>query len=128
MILLTLEQLLEIHTLVIHETGGSAGLRDLGRLESAIATQAQVVFGEELYPDVYHKAAALIRGVIGDHPFVEGNKRTAMLTALTLLSVNGVSFRGPKGSIEDFAVKVAVDHLDVPAIAQWLQKNTKATQ
>lgn len=121
MIPLTVEQILEIHALVVHETGGSVGLRDLGRLESAVATQTQAVFGEEIYPDVFHKAAAMIRGIIGDHPFVDGNKRTAMLAGLTFLSENGLNFRGPNGSIEDYAVKIAVDHLEVSEIAGWLQ-------
>jgi death-on-curing protein len=54
--LVTLEQLLQIHALVIEKTGGSLGLRDLGRLESALATQTQNVFGEELYRSVNRKS------------------------------------------------------------------------
>lgn len=72
MISLTLEQLLALHVLVIQETGGSQGIRDLERLESAVAAQTQSVFGEELYPSLYEKAAAVIRGIIADHPFVDG--------------------------------------------------------
>ncbi len=124
---LSVERLLEIHALVIHDTGGSAGLRDLGRLESAIAAQTQVIFGEEIYPDLFHKAAALIRGIIGDHPFVDGNKRTAMLSGLTFLSINGYKFSGAKGSLEDFAVKVATDRLKIEDIANWLKSNTTKT-
>lgn len=121
MIPLTLEQLLELHVLVISETGGSQGLRDLGRLESAIAAQTQSVFGEELYSTLYEKAAAIIRGIIADHPFVDGNKRTAMLSGLTFLDMNGLKFAAIRGELEDFAVKIATDHLDVSAIAAWLQ-------
>ena len=118
---LTLDQLLEIHALVVEATGGSAGLRDLGRLEAAIATQSQNVFGEELYPTTIDKAAAMIRGIIADHPFVDGNKRTAMLTGLTLLELNHISFKPQIGEIEDFAVAIATKHIDVPEIANWLQ-------
>lgn len=118
--LLTLEQLLQLHALVVQETGGSDGLRDLGRLEAAVATQTQNVFGEELYDDVAQKAAALIRGIIADHPFVDGNKRTAMLAGLTLLGINGYPFKARTGEIEDFAVKVAVEKLDIKAITIWL--------
>ena len=117
---LTLEQLLQIHALVIASTGGSAGLRDLGRLEAAIATQSQQVFDQELYPSIHSKAAAIIRAIIADHPFVDGNKRTAMLAGLTLLKANGVGFRAKPGEIEDFAVLIATDKLDVPAITGWL--------
>lgn len=118
---LTLEQLLELHTLVVEATGGSTGLRDLGRLEAAIATQTQNVFGEELYPEIVDKAAALIRSIIADHPFVDGNKRTAMLTGLTLLELQGISFVAKSGEIEDFAVDIATRHIDIPQISNWLQ-------
>ena len=121
--LVTLEQLLQIHALVIEKTGGSLGLRDLGRLESALATQTQNVFGEELYRSEIEKAAAIIRNIISDHPFVDGNKRTAMLTGITFLNINDVGFHAPKGSLEDFAVKIAVDKLDVKAISNWLSQN-----
>lgn len=120
---LNLEQLLEIHALVVEETGGSVGLRDLGRLESAIATQSQHVFGEELYPTIIEKAAAMVRAIIADHPFVDGNKRTAMLTGLTLLAINNIAFKAQTSEIEDFAVRVAVEKLDVPKIAHWLQSH-----
>lgn len=122
---LTLEQLLQIHALVVDTTGGSMGLRDIGRLESAIATQTQNVFGEELYPSVIEKAAAIIRSIVADHPFVDGNKRTAMLAGLTLLKTNGVSFVARVGEVESFAVKIATAKLDVPAIALWLHEHVK---
>ncbi len=125
MIVLTLEQLLELHALVIAETGGSQGLRDLGRLEAALATQTQSVYGSELYESLHEKAAALIRGIIADHAFIDGNKRTGMLAGLTFLSVNSVKIKAGKGEIEDFAVRVAVDHLDAPAIAAWLEAHCK---
>ena len=123
---LSLEQLLEIHALVVEVTGGSAGLRDLGRLEAAIATQTQNVFGEELYPSIIDKTATVIRGIIADHPFIDGNKRTAMLAGLTLLEINHVQFSAESGEIEDFAVQVATHKLDIPADVSWLQDHTAA--
>jgi death-on-curing protein len=123
---LSLEQLLEIHALVVEATGGSAGLRDLGRLEAAIATQTQNVFGEELYPSIVDKAAAVIRGIVADHPFVDGNKRTAMLAGLTLLEINQIQFKTERGEIEDFAVRIATDKLDIPAIISWLHEHARA--
>ena len=123
--IINIEQLLQLHVVVIKETGGSNGLRDLGRLEAALATQTQEVFGEELYKTIFEKAAALVRGIIGDHPFVDGNKRTGILAGLTFLDINGFRFVAKSGELEDFAVKVAVDKLDVLAIAEWLEKNSK---
>lgn len=124
MISLTLEQLLEIHAIVIDATSGGSGLRDLGRLEAAIATQTQNVFGEELYSREVEKAAAMIRGIVADHPFVDGNKRTAMLVGLTLLEINGIHFQARNGEIEDFAVRIATSHLDIPEITVWLEAHS----
>jgi death-on-curing protein len=124
---LSLEQLLEIHTLVVEATGGSTGLRDLGRLEAAIATQTQNVFGEGLYPSIIDKTAAVIRGIIADHPFIDGNKRTAILAGLTLLGINHIQFNAKPGEIEDFAVQVAAHKLDVPAVVSWLQHHIMAS-
>ncbi len=122
---LSIEQLLELHTLAVNHSGGSIGIRDIGRLEAAVAVQSQEVFGQELYMSVPEKAAALIRGIIQDHPFVDGNKRTAMLSGLTLLEINGFLFAAEKGELEDFAVRIATDHLDVAAIADWLAAHTQ---
>jgi death on curing protein len=121
MTVFSLEHLLEIHTLVIQHTGGSDGLRDLGRLESVIALQTQNVFGQELYETVTEKAAAMIRALIADHPFVDGNKRTAMLVGLTFLKINGATFNINQGEIEDFAVKIATEHLNILDIDRWLR-------
>lgn len=123
--LITLEQLLMLHAAALELFGGGEGVRDMGRLDAAIATQTQEVFGEELYPTIFLKAAALIRGIIGDHPFADGNKRTALLVGITFIEVNGHSFVAQKGEIEDFAVHVAVEHLSVEDIATWLEAHTK---
>ena len=125
MVSLTLEQILQLHALVLVKDGGAGGVRDIGRLEAVVSVQHQVVFGEELYATVFTKAAALMRGIIGDHPFVDGNKRIAMLAGLTLLEVNGYSFIARRGELEEFAVRVATNHLDIDAIADWLKRVTR---
>jgi death on curing protein len=122
---LTLDQIVQLHVLVVGETGGSTGIRDLEPLESVVGAQNQYVFGKETYTDPMQKAAALIRGIIGDHPFVDGNKRTALLTALTFLKINGVNLTIPQGDLENFAVQVAIDKLNVSSIANWLEKHKK---
>lgn len=121
---LTLDQLLELHILAVRQGGGDENIRDLGRLESAIAAQTQAVFGEELYPTIFDKAAAVTRGIIGDHAFVDGNKRTGMLCALTMLEINGYKFSAKKGEIEDFAVFIATKKPEVTEIAVWLKTHT----
>ncbi len=122
---LTFDQILQLHALVLLKDGGSDGVRDIGRLEAAVAVQHQVVFGEELYSTIYEKAAAMIRGIIGDHPFVDGNKRTAMLVGLTLLELNSYVSEIAIGTLEDFAVRVAVEQLSVEEIATWLEAHSR---
>lgn len=121
---LTLQHVLQMHALVLSRDGGSDGVRDIGRLEAAIASQYQEVFGQELYQTVHEKSAALIRGIIADHAFSDGNKRTAMLTGLTFLEANGYEFTAKPGELEDFAVQIATDHLEIPAIAGWLRAHS----
>lgn len=123
--LLTLDQLLQLHALVLSRYGGGEGLRDLGRLEAAVASQHQVVFGQELYQTVFEKAAALVRGIVGDHLFTDGNKRTGLLAGLTFVELNGFAITAQKGELEDFAVSVATDRLDVTSIASWLEAHSQ---
>ncbi len=119
---LTLEDLELIHMQIIDASGGSQGVRDRGRLESALAAMHQEVFGQALYPTIFEKAAVLLRGIIADHAFVDDNKRTGMLAALVLLNFNGYDTSGLSDQeLEDFAVQVAVEHLDIPVIAAWLK-------
>lgn len=120
MIGLTLEQILQLHALVLVKDCGAGGVRDVGRLDAAVCAQTQVVFGEELYSDIFSKAAAVIRSVVADHPFVDGNNRTAILAGLTLLELNNYHFDATLGELEDFAVHIATDRLSIAEIADWL--------
>jgi death-on-curing protein len=72
---LSLGQALELHRVQIRRFGGSAGLRDRGALEAALARPQMTFGGEDLYPDVASKAAALMHSLVMNHPFVDGNKR-----------------------------------------------------
>ena len=74
-----------------------------------------------MYSTEITKPAALIRGIIGDHPFTDGNKRTAILAGLTLLELNNYHFDATSGELEDFAVRIATDHLSIADISGWLR-------
>jgi death on curing protein len=122
---LQLDDIELIHIQIIDASGGSYGVRDKERLLSALASMQQEVFGTELYPSIFEKAAVLMRGIIADHPFVDGNKRTAVMSALIFLNYNGYDTSGLKDQeLEDFAVQVAVEKLDVEAIAKWLETHS----
>jgi death-on-curing protein len=123
---LNLQDLELIHMQIIDVSGGSHGTRDSGRLKSALASMQQSAFGQDLYPTVFDKAAVLARGVISDHPFIDGNKRTGMMSAIVFLNLNKVDTVGIKDKeLEDFAVKIAVEKLDVKAISAWFKTNSK---
>jgi death on curing protein len=119
---LTFDDIGIIHIQIIDVSGGSHGIRDRGRIESALASMRQEVFRQDLYPSVFEKAAVLMRGIIADHPFTDGNKRTGTVAALILLNLNSYDTSTlADQELEDFAVQVAVDHLEVPVIAAWLK-------
>lgn len=125
MVYLTLEQIIQLHSLVLVKDGGADGMRNLGQLEAAVSTQYQTAFGKELYATACDKAAALVRGIICDHPFIDGNKRTAMLAGLTLLEMNEYNFIARQGELEDFAVHIAVSHPNVSVITNWLEQHSQ---
>lgn len=122
---LSVEEILRLHFQVVENYGGSHGVRDEGRVASLVAAPKQEVFGVEQYPDVFHKAAVYMRNVIGDHPFVDGNKRTGVVVAGIFMTRNGYKLIAEQHDLEDFVVKIATDHLSVVDIANWLKKNTK---
>lgn len=122
---LNLQDIELIHIQIIDASDGSQGIRDRGRVESALAAMKQEVFGQELYKTIFDKAAVLMRGIIADHPFVDGNKRTAIISALVFLNYNGYdTSKLSDKNLEDFAVSVAVEHLRVEQIAAWLKKHS----
>ncbi len=122
---LDLQEILQLHFKVIKDFGGSHGVRDEGRLRSVVNAPHQSIFGEDQYKTVYDKAAVYMRNIIADHPFFDGNKRSGVTVALIFLRRNKVLLAASPKELEDFAVSVAVDHLEIDEIAQWLEKNTK---
>ncbi len=122
---LNLEEILRLHFQVIEDFGGSHGVRDEDRLKSVVNSPKQVVFSEEQYPSLYEKAAVYLRNIIGDHPFTDGNKRTAITVCGIFLSRNSIIISAKPKDLEDFTIKVATDHLGIDKIAEWLSNNSK---
>ncbi len=120
---LDIEELLKLHFRVIEDFGGSHGVRDEGRLESIIAAPKQEIFGQEQYVTVFEKGAVYLRNIVGDHPFVDGNKRAAVTVCGIFLMRNGHKLSASPKALEDFAVQVATDHLVVETIANWLEQH-----
>lgn len=122
---LSAEEILLTHFKLIERYGGSHRTRDIDRLKSVVAAPKQAVFGTEQYPDIFEKAAVYVHNIIGDHPFVDGNKRTGITIGIMFLQLNGKKFAARRGELEDFAVQVAIEHLHVTAIAAWLKEHSK---
>ena len=99
---LTPEQVLFIHYLIIEETGGSHGIRDIPLLQSAVARPMAVFNDTDLYPDLFTKAAALMHSNIKNHPFVDGNKRTAVTAASIFLLRNSFKITASNKELEQF--------------------------
>jgi death-on-curing protein len=118
---LTAEDLLYLHHRLVVETGGSHGVRDAGLVESALQAPYSGFGDQEFYPSLHEKAAALMRSIIQNHPFVDGNKRTGISAAALLLELNGYRLDASQQEFEDFAVYVATDHPSIEEIAGWLQ-------
>ena len=123
---LTAEQVLFVHYRLVSETGGEHGVRDLGLLESAVARPQATFDRQELYPDAFEKAAALMESLINNHPFVDGNKRTGIACAILFLQQNGISFVAKNGDLEKFTLRVASSETGRSEIAQWLKKHSQA--
>ena len=87
---LKLDQIIKLHEMLLKETGGIPGLRDVSLLESAINSPFQTFDKVSLSPTLERKAARLGYGIVKNHPFLDGNKRTGLLAMLTFLEINGI--------------------------------------
>ncbi|MHB1864554.1 MAG: type II toxin-antitoxin system death-on-curing family toxin [Candidatus Saccharimonadales bacterium] len=121
---LNLEEILRLHFQVIEDYGGRHGVRDESRLKSVVQSPKQIVFGEEQYASLYDKAAVYLRNIIGDHPFSDGNKRTAVTVCVIFLVRNGINFNVNPRDLENFTIKVATDHLQIDEITSWLSNHS----
>jgi len=125
---LTPEQVLFIHHRIIEETGGSHGIRDISLLQSAVARPESSFDGKDLYTDLVTKAASLMHSIIKNHPFVDGNKRTAITSASIFLLRNGFRVNASNRELERFTLNVASKDVELNEIAEWFKKHTKKVQ
>ena len=109
---LTLAEVLRFHEYQIQRFGGEQGIRDTGLLESAIAQPRASFAGQWLHPTLYAMAAAYAFHICKNHPFLDGNKRTAMVAALVFLEINGISLLDPKEKLPEAVERIAVGQLD----------------
>lgn len=122
---LTPEQVLFLHSRLITETGGGQGIRDLGMLLSALG-RPQAAFDEkDLYPDLFSKAAALMDSLVRNHPFVDGNKRTAITATVLFLRLNGYQLDVENTEMVRFTLACAQSQVSLVEIADWFKCYSK---
>ena len=122
---LTLEEILEIHRDQIERHGGALGVRDNGLLESAVAAPESWFGSHYLERDVYEMAAAYLFHLVQNPPFIDGNKRAGVATALVFLVINGVETKMTNQALVDMVLAVAQGEMDKQAIAEFFRTHAR---
>jgi death on curing protein len=115
------EAVLAVHEQMLAEFGGDSGVRDAGLLESALA-RAENKFAYEA-PTLFEMAAAYAYGIVKNHPFVDGNKRTGFMAAVMFLERNGCGFRAGEADAVVRTLGLAAGELTEADYAAWLAEN-----
>ena len=123
---LSLEEILSLYSLLIAQSGGSSGLRDRGALESAVAQPETSFGGEDLYPNVESKAAALGHSLIQNHPFIDGNKRIGHAAMEVFLVLNGFEIHASVNEQEELIIGVGSGRISRNELSEWLANHVVA--
>ena len=115
---MTIDQVLEINAEMM---GGRHALRDRALLESAVARPQASAFGVDAYPDLVSKAAALLHSLVLNHAFVDGNKRTAVLSTLVFVDLNGCEIRWDQQEALKFLLRLADHQLELDDVIAFLR-------
>ena len=123
--MILIEDVLKQHSLVVTQSGGADGIRDQNTLKSAIGRPFQTFDGEDLYPTLLEKAAAVLKSIIVNHPFVDGNKGTGYTVARTFLRINGYDVVADQSVRYSFVISIASGEMHYDEILTWLKNNTQ---
>ena len=120
MIKFSKEKVLLLHRLLVEQTGGEDGIRDVGLLESALAACYATFDGKELFPTKEEKAARLCAGLVSNHAFVDGNKRIGIYVLLTFLEVNGITLEATDEELVEIGLALAQSKMKYEDLLQWI--------
>lgn len=123
--MIELKDVLNIHNILIDKFGGSKGIRDIGSLESAINRPFATFENQDLYPTPSDKAAAILESILINHPFVDGNKRTAYVLMRLILIENGFDIN--ENQEEKYKMVISASNGDIrfEEIKNWIQSRIK---
>ena len=119
------KQVIYLYQQIIQQSGWTVGLRDEGLLESAVYRPQASSGGQDLYPDLFSKAAALGHSLISNHPFVDGNKRVGFEAMRLMLRLNGVDVHASLDAKFHFVMEIAQGKRTEQAIADWLKQHSR---
>ena len=122
--LLTLGEVLALHRRILAETAGAPGVRDLNALASAVAQQRVSAGGVDAYPSIIGKAAALAYSLVGNHGFIDGNKRISHAAMEVLLVLNGIEIPASIDEQERLMLSLAAGQVSRAELVEWLKANT----
>ena len=120
----TIQDIYELHIQLEKTFILSSGIRDKNLLASAVNTPFQTFMGNDLYPTIYDKAAQLCYGIANNHPFTDGNKRTALHSMYVYLIINGFDITATQQEVENLIIDVAAGNMTNTELAEWLRENT----
>lgn len=124
---LTVDEIVFFNLLIIEEHGGQEqpGIKDIALLESAVERPKQTVFGEDAYKTIFDKAAALFESLVKNHPFHNANKRTAFLSMVTFLNINGYHFEMDQYEAEEFVVDTVLNKYSFNEIVEIIKRHSE---
>ena len=124
---LSLGEVVRLHQLLLEQSGGATGIRDLGLLDSALAQPRATFGGNDLHPTLLDKAAAPCASLVQNHPFVDGNKRVGHAAMATFLLLNGLDLDASTDEQERLILELAAGKLRREDVVDWLRKHTRKT-
>lgn len=122
---LDIEAVLYIHDEIVNSAGGKHGIRDFALLHSALERCKATFAGEDLYPTIFDKAAALLHSLVMNHAFLDANKRTGFAMMVRFLNANDYLVTASQNEIVRFCISVDNDGLKLDDIVIWLRGHTK---
>lgn len=120
--MITVSQAENIQNILIERFGGSKGIRDRSSLQAALARPFATFDNEDLYPSVTDKAAALLESLVTNHPFIDGNKRTAYVLMRLLLLENALDIEADQQEKYELMMKTAKGEFSFEDIRDWLKE------
>ena len=122
---LTMKGVLYAHRVMLEKYGGQDGVRAMDALESCVNQPQQQFGGQDLYPDIFSKAAAYVFLICKNHPFLDGNKRTTAFTMLLFLELNGYEFTAENDDLENMILDIAHSKEDMESITNWIKTHSQ---